>query len=182
VRKQALGIVIGQHRRGQAITAVMFNVTRRTLHIGSATTAVWLAVAAFWTPGLGQASAAYTASRSIPVNERAQLRLNSRHSMLLYESGTFAGAPGGGISVQIELSYTQVKIWFSSTPHGGAISGSGHASFYAEGPVARFSGTVAVTHGTGHYAGASASALHISGALQRNTYAISLNVWGTIRL
>jgi hypothetical protein len=158
----------------------MFDVTRKTLHIGSATAAVWLAVVAFWAPGLGQASGAYTASRSIPVNERAQLRLNRRRAMMLYESGTFAGTPGGSISVQIELSYTQVKIWFSSTPRGGALSGSGHAAFYAEGPIARFSGTVAVTHGTGSYAGARASALHISGALQRKTYAISLGVWGTM--
>lgn len=138
----------------------------------------WLALAAFWSSGVGQATAAHSASRSISVNEHAQLRLISHHAGLLYEQGTFSGTPGGGLSVQIRISYTQASISFSSTPSGGTLSGSGHASFYAEGPIAHFEGSVAVTHGSGRYARASAPTLRISGLFQRKTYAMSLTVLG----
>ena len=80
--------------------------------------------------------------------------------------------------MQIRISYTQSSISFSSTPSGGTVSGSGRVSFYAEGAIAHFSGSVAVTHGTGRYSGASAKALQISGVFQRKSYATSLTVRG----
>jgi hypothetical protein len=160
----------------------MLNMIGRTLQIGAVVVAGGLALAALWAPAAGQADTAHTASRSIYVNEHAQLRLISHHSGLLYEQGTFSGTPGGNVSVQIRISYTQSSISFSSTPSGGTVSGSGRTSFYAEGTIAHFSGSVAVTHGSGRYSRASAPALHISGIFQRKTYAISLTVQGKMSI
>jgi hypothetical protein len=156
----------------------MLSMIGRTPQIGAVIAAGGLALAPLGIPAAGRADSAHTASRSIYVNEHAQLRLISHHSGLLYEQGTFSGTPGGAVSVQIRISYTQSSISFSTTPSGGTVSGSGHASVYAEGAIAHFSGSVAVTHGTGRYSGASASALHISGLFQRKTYATSLTVRG----
>ena len=169
----------------------MFNVIKNTPRIGHAvmttvpvptasSAIVVFALAVFLVPASWGTPTAHFAGhhRTITVNESTHLRLISHHSGLLYERGTFSGTPGGGIAVQIQISYTKSKIWFSSTPSGGAVSGSGWASFYAQGPVAHFRGSVAVNHGTGRYSGAQARTLSISGTIQRNTFAISLTVRG----
>lgn len=160
----------------------MLNVTGKTLRARAmlaASAFTLIALGAGWLQLEGP-DAARAASRSISVNEHAEVRLISHHSGVLYERGSFAGTPGGGLSVEIRLSYTEARITFTSTPKGGTLSGSGRASFYAEGSIAHFNGSVAINHGTGHYAGASAGALHISGTFQRKTYAMSLTVVGKL--
>jgi hypothetical protein len=161
--------------------ATMLIGTGKTLRVGAVIAASGFALVVLEVAGLqlGQANAARAASRSISVNEHAQVRLVSHHSGVLYEQGSFAGTPGGGLSVWIRLSYTEASITFTSTPSGGTLSGGGHASFYAEGLIAHFSGSVAINHGTGRYSG-SAGALRISGTFQRKTYAMSLTVVGKL--
>jgi hypothetical protein len=188
------------YSQGVEYHCTMFNVAKRTSRTRHAAIigalapmafltsfafalAVFLAPPAWGRPFAHGAHSRHVAHRrTIVVNEHTHLRLTSSHSGMLYERGIFSGTPGGGIAVRIQISYTKSKIWFSSTPSGGAVSGSGWASFYAEGPVAHFSGSVAVKNGTGRYSGARASALRISGTIQRNTDAISLTVRGQMRV
>ena len=162
-------------------------VIRRALALGAGTLSLLaLSAAGAMSPTPSWASAAaaartrhaQAAAQALTVNERSNLRLVSHHSGVLYEQGSSSGTPGGRLTVQIKISYTQASITFVAYPSGGTLSGRGQASFYAEGSIAHFNGSVAITHGTGRYASASASRLHIEGTFQRRTYAMSLAVSG----
>jgi hypothetical protein len=167
------------------ITQHISRTRKATLSLVRASAALLVLVALALATLLVSASWGSSARRvahhhEVAVHERAHLRLIRKHSGLLYEHGVFSGTPGGSITVQIRVSYTKSKLWFRYKPPGGAVSGSGWASFYAEGPVAHFRGSVAVNQGTGRYSGARAQSLHIAGTIQRHTFAISLTVLGSI--
>ena len=132
------------------------------------------------TPAAGSHAHAYSA-HTISISERANLRLVAHHSGVLYEQGPTSGTPGGTLAVRIRISYAKASISFAAYPSGGSVVGSGQASVYAEGSHAHFAGVVSVTHGTGRFANATGT-LHIEGASNRSTYAISLNVVGQLKV
>lgn len=120
------------------------------------------------------------AARTLYVNETSHLSLVSHHgTQVLNEHGSSSGAPGGALTIHVDIAYTQATITFTAYPSGGTLSGQGEATYYAEGPLAHFTGNVKVTHGSGRYAHASASNLKIEGKLERNrNYALYVRVTG----
>jgi hypothetical protein len=130
-----------------------------------------------------QGSYTATAARQISVNETSHLHLVSHHgTQVLNEQGSSTGTPGGSLTIHVNIAYTQATITFTAYPNGGVLSGQGEATYYAEGSVAHFTGTVRVTHGSGRYAHASASNLRIQGKIERNhNYALYVKVTGQMR-
>ena len=125
---------------------------------------------------------AVTAS-TISVQETAQLRLVSRHGTeVLNERGEGSGTFHCPITARLITAYTRASIAFTiACSSKNTLSGAGEASFYVSGSTAHFSGTVAVTRGTGLYAHDSATSLKLSGTYQRNSYALVMYVSGRMR-
>ena len=81
--------------------------------------------------------------------------------------------------MQLKVSSTRsVSAEIQVYPKGGSISGVAKASYHVAGSTANFSGTMAVTKGSGTYSKAKASALSFSGTIQRSNDAVTVHVSG----
>jgi hypothetical protein len=134
--------------------------------------------------GLAPASAAKpvaTASRTITINESGRLHLTSKQGFTLNEQGSASGTITGSIYIHLHLTSTsKVTAEVSIYPSGGSLSGSGSASYRVEGAYAVFTGTLAITRGSGKYAHARASGLRFTGTIQRRGDAVSVHLSGPL--
>ena len=71
---------------------------------------------------------------------------------------------------------------FTVRPKGGSITGRGSARFEQQGAYGYFGGTISITSGTGSYAHASGTNIGISGAISRETFALTVHVHGKIHI
>ncbi len=124
------------------------------------------------------------AAGTVSVNQTIGATLVShRGTTALYERGRGSGTPSCPITVQISIAGdTEATISFTCSASGGTISGRGITSYASAGPVARFSGTLRITHGSGRYAYASTTGLYITGTIKRHTYALSARVTGDMHV
>jgi hypothetical protein len=162
-------------------------VRRRS--IGPAVTACALvAVASLGTGayGLAPAGAAKpvaSASRTLTLNESGRLHLTSKQGFTLNEQGSASGTITGSIYIHLHLSSTsKVTAEVSIYPSGGSLSGNGSATYRVEGAYAVFTGTLAITRGSGKYAHARASALRFTGTIQRRGDAVTVRLSGPLSL
>lgn len=155
------------------------HVTHRLSAVSVAfVTAGMLAGLAPMTVSAGEA----TAARSLAVRESISATLRShRGTRILNEQGHGSGTIPCSIVISLTINYTQATITFTCSASNGAISGRGVTAYYASGHVARFSGAVSVTRGSGSYSHAGGS-LHIDGKLRRGSYALAAKVEGSVRL
>jgi hypothetical protein len=149
-------------------------ISSTALALGALTTAV-----VFGTGAAGAASPHATAARSLNLNDSARLHLQNKHGLVLKEAGNAKGTLGGPLYLQLEVTSTngvvaQVQVY----PKGGSISGHAKASYRVAGSTATFSGTLAITKGSGTYSKAKASALSFSGTIQRSNDAVTVHVSG----
>lgn len=129
------------------------------------------------------ASRAETAhiARTMSLNETGRLHLTSHHSFTLNEVGTTSGTISGTIYIHLHVvSTNHVTAEISIFPRGGSLTGSASASYHPAGARATFSGTMAVTRGTGIYSHARGSGLSFSGTIQRSNDAVTVHVSGHI--
>jgi hypothetical protein len=119
-------------------------------------------------------------ARSISVREFGTLRLVSHHGSALTEEGRGSGTFKCSFVVHFTVSPTSTGVSFLCKTSRGSIAGSGRATFYAAGAIGHFKGNLAVRSGTGSYARASASALHLEGTINRQSYAATIRVEGTM--
>jgi hypothetical protein len=127
------------------------------------------------------ASPLASASRAVALSESGRLHLTSKQGFTLNEQGSASGTITGAIYIHLHLSSTsRVTAEVSIYPSGGSLSGSGSAAYHVEGGVAAFTGTLAITRGTGKYAHARASALRFTGTIQRRGDAVSVHVSGPL--
>ncbi|MHB8241306.1 MAG: fibronectin type III domain-containing protein [Solirubrobacteraceae bacterium] len=121
------------------------------------------------------------AARTISLNETGRLHLTSHHSFTLNEMGSASGTITGTIYIHLHVvSTNHVTAEISIYPRGGSITGSASASYHPAGAFATFSGTMAVTRGTGSYSHAHGSGLSFSGTIQRSNDAVTVHVNGRI--
>lgn len=155
-------------------TSARLRISSAALALGAVATAV-----VFGTGAAGAASPRATAARSTNLNDSAKLHLQNKHGLVLKEAGNAKGSLGGPLYLQLNVTSTrsvtaQVQVY----PNGGSISGNAKASYRVAGSTATFSGTLAITKGSGNYSKAKASALSFSGTIQRSNDAVTVHVSG----
>jgi hypothetical protein len=124
--------------------------------------------------------AAALSSRTISLNESAELHLTSRHGFTLNEQGSASGSVPGTMYVHLTIvSTTRVVAEVNFYPRGGSISGKAIAGYRRGSSTASFAGTMSIAHGTGSYAHARGSSLSFSGTIRRSDEAIAVQVHGT---
>jgi hypothetical protein len=149
-------------------------ISSAALALGAVATA-----AVFGTGAAGASSPRATAARSLTLNDSARLHLQNKHGIELKEGGTAKGTLGGPLYLQLKVTSTRsVSAQVQVYPKGGSISGNAKASYHVAGSTATFSGTLAITKGSGTYSKAKASALSFSGTIQRSNDAVTVHVSG----
>jgi hypothetical protein len=127
----------------------------------------------------GAASPRATAARSLTLSDSASLRLQNKHGVELKEGGTAKGTLAGPLYLQLKVTSTRsVSALVQVYPKGGSISGNAKASYSVNGATATFSGTLAITKGSGKYSKAKASALSFTGTIKRSNDAVTVHVSG----
>jgi hypothetical protein len=149
-------------------------ISSAALALGAVATAVTLGAGA-----AGAASPHATAARTLTLNDSASLHLQNKHGVELKESGAAKGTLAGTLYLQLKVTSTRsVSAKVQVYPKGGSISGSAKASYRVAGSTATFSGTLAITKGSGTYSKAKASALSFSGTIKRSNDAVTVRVSG----
>jgi hypothetical protein len=122
------------------------------------------------------------AARTLTLSETGHLRLTSKHAFTLNEQGSASGTITGTIYIHLHIANNQgdVTAEVNIYPHGGSLSGYGSASYEVEGADATFTGKLAITRGTGSFAGAHASSLQFSGDIARRTDAVAVKLSGQL--
>jgi hypothetical protein len=156
-------------------TSARLRISTAALALGAVATA-----AAFGGGAAGAASPHAKAARSLNLDDSASLHLQNKHGIELKEGGTAKGTLGGPLYLQLKVTSTrsvtaQVQVYPSG---GGSVSGSAKASYHVSGATATFSGTMAITKGSGKYSKAKASALSFSGTIKRSNDAVTVRVSG----
>jgi hypothetical protein len=129
----------------------------------------------------GATAPSASSARTISLNERGQLHLVSKHGFTLNEQGTASGTIRGTIGVQLKIvSTSRVTAEVTIYPSGGAISGSGSASYHRGETAASFFGSLSIHHGSGNYDRAQGSGLSFSGTIARSNDAITVHVSGRL--
>jgi hypothetical protein len=154
---------------------------RRAAIAGAGLTTILAALA----PGAVGASAASPIrarqARTITLNDTGRLHETAHHGFRLDEQGTASGTIKGSIYIHLDITSTNhVTAEVSIYPSNGSLTGQGSANYRSEGGEATFSGTLAISRGTGAYAGAHASALSFSGTIQRSNDATTVHVSGNL--
>jgi hypothetical protein len=176
-----MGSDVNSHMEGSMGTKATRPRMSARLRISSAALALG-AVATAVTLGAGAAGAASpnaTAARTLTLNDSASLHLQNKHGVELKESGAAKGTLAGTLYLQLKVTSTRsVSAKVQVYPKGGSISGSAKASYRVAGSTATFSGTLAITKGSGTYSKAKASALSFSGTIKRSNDAVTVRVSG----
>ncbi|MGH2912801.1 MAG: hypothetical protein ACRDJ3_10060 [Solirubrobacteraceae bacterium] len=121
-----------------------------------------------------------SSTRTISLNERANLHLTSKHGFTLNEQGAATGTFKGTIYVHLKIVSTkkvtaEVNIYPSS---GGSISSTASAAYRREGAIGSFSGSLSIARGTGSYSHARGSGLSFSGTIAKSNDAVTVHVSG----
>lgn len=178
-----MGSDVNSHMEGSMGTKTSRTRMNARLRITSAALALGATatVAVFGTGAAGASSPHATAARSLTLKDSASLRLQNKHGIELKEGGTAKGTLGGPLYLQLKVTSTRsVSAKVQVYPKGGSISGSAKASYHVKGSIATFSGTLAITKGSGTYSNAKASALSFSGTIQRSNDAVTVRVSGNM--
>jgi hypothetical protein len=123
------------------------------------------------------------AAREVILQETGHLHAVGEPGTTIIERGTATGTLNGPTSVQLRIiSANKVTATFTVRPRGGSITGKGSARFAQKGSYGYFGGTLAITGGTGSYAHASGTNIGISGAISRETFALTVHVHGKIHI
>lgn len=153
-------------------------LARRTT-FAAALVAVVLAPAASAKPTSSNGKAAL--SRTY-VKEEAHLHLARKNgNSAIVEEGSAGGTFSGSLNAQIQIKISTVTGSVVVYLKGGSISGYASARPHFSGKYVSFKGTFKVSHGSGHYAGASGTA-GFYGVLNRDTYSLTVQLVGSLRM
>jgi hypothetical protein len=123
-------------------------------------------------------------AKTITLSEHANLHLLKSNGVeKLYEQGHGYGTFNCPVQLNLTISARQVSVaaTFTAFPSGGSVNGSTIAHYRIVGTTSYFTGTLAITHGTGRFAHASGS-LQLSGQMDRTSYAAKLQVTGRLNV
>jgi hypothetical protein len=132
-------------------------------------------------PSEGNVSvSAHAAVHRIAVKDTVSTHLLSQQGgTLINEQGAATGTLKCPVTMELKLGLTEASITLTCKAKGGTLSGRGQSTFYVEGNVTHFSGTLAVTKSTGKYAHATAD-VRMRGTMQRGSFALAATLAGTL--
>jgi hypothetical protein len=120
-------------------------------------------------------------ARTLTLNEVGHLHLTSHRGFRLNEQGTASGAIQGPIYIHLNIVATnRVTAEVNIYPSGGSISGYAQASYHVDGPTASFSGTLAISRGSGTYSHSRGAGLKFTGTIQRSNDAVVVHLSGSM--
>jgi hypothetical protein len=129
------------------------------------------------------ARAPAAAAREVDLRETGYLNAVGEPGDTIDEQGRASGTYSCSISVHLTIVAAEnVTAAFTVKPKGGSVTGRGSARFVQRGADGYFGGTIAITGGTGGFAHASGANIGISGVIDRETFALTVHVHGTIGL
>jgi hypothetical protein len=135
-------------------------------------------------PALGdrpvRRDAAAHAARTISVRESVHAsNVSHQGNTLINDRGRGTGTFNCPVVMQVRVSYTKGSVHLTCTTSVGNVTAGGSVSFFTAGQTATFTGTAAISHGTGRYSHASGR-LRVEGTMQRKTFALVASASGTI--
>jgi hypothetical protein len=90
------------------------------------------------------------AARSVELSETGHLHRTSGSGLHLNEQGTATGTIRGPVYIHLRVGSGQTfTAEVNVYPRGGSLSGSGSGHYRLIGGLARFSGSLSITRGTG---------------------------------
>lgn len=123
------------------------------------------------------------AAREVSLQETGHLHAIGEPGTTIIERGSATGTFDCSIAGRLTIvSANKVIATFTVRPKGGSITGRGSARFEQQGAYGYFGGTISITGGTGNYAHASGTNIGISGAISRETFALTVHVHGKIHV
>lgn len=139
-----------------------------------------LGLAALACVGAADASLMHAkAARTLNVTDETHLRLVNTSGETLEEEGSATGALPGKVHISFTISASIAGTFVFYPRGGGSITGHGSAQLHSTGKDSSFSGTMAVSHGTGRYAHAHGKG-GFYGVVDRSTDAMTLHTTGKL--
>lgn len=110
-----------------------------------------------------------------------KMHLVGRPGHVLTEQGSVSGTYSGSASSRnVALISNQGESTFTLYFKGGSLSGRSTSHGHVVGATAYFTGAGKITGGTGTWAHAAGSSLQFSGTFDRQNYAVTDHVTGTV--
>lgn len=130
----------------------------------------------------GQTTTEPTADSATEIVEDAQLRLVSKQTATEYtQQGTVSGTYDGRMLLKAKITNAGIRVNFTVTTDEGTVSGRGLAIVRITGAeLEPISGTVAITGGTGRFAGAHGKGLKVKGRVALDASRGSVHLTGTV--
>lgn len=121
------------------------------------------------------------AARTVFLKEDASLRLTKEGGTSIGERGEGWGTFRGPVTAVLTIHPERVNATFTIYPKGGSVTGRASARYVVRGSTGYYGGTLTIIKGTGIYRHATGTNLGISGAISRQTFALSVKAHGWIR-
>jgi hypothetical protein len=122
-------------------------------------------------------------ARVISLHEYATLRVTKNSGSNLDGEGTASGTLRGSLSLRIVVdSAERMSASFFGRGRPGTLSGQGVSRYQVSGNNLRYTGTVRISRGTGTYAHASGSGIHIEGTMNRQRKTITMTISGQMHV
>lgn len=122
-----------------------------------------------------------TAASLITLREHANLHITKNTGSSLEAGGQASGTLNGSLSLRVVVdSAERLRASLVGRSRSGTISGGGVASFRVAGSSLYYTGAVSISGGTGSYAHAYGSGIHIEGYMSRQHGNISVIINGHI--
>ncbi len=134
-------------------------------------------------PAIADPGAAKASSRVIMLKETAQLRVTKNTPTVHEAHGQCSGTIAGALYLRIVVeNATRTSQTFSGSSRAGTLSGRGVSTYRVAGSVLSFTGTISISNGSGTYAHAYGSGIHIEGSMNRLKGTISMEISGSMHL
>lgn len=146
--------------------------------LGALTACIQIAACAAAPTAQAERAGPARAAHALKASDTAYLHYIHASGTHLIEEGKVTGTLPGTMSAHVEVEATISGV-FTFHLHGGTISGRGTAVPHGRGLQDSFSGTFAVTGGSGRYAHARGKAA-LYGTINRRTYALVVQTTGTL--
>lgn len=120
------------------------------------------------------------AARTIAMRETVRAtNVSHQGYTVINDRGRGTGTIDCAAVMQVIVHYTKGTAKLTCTTSAGSVTASGTTAFFTAGQTATFTGTMAVSHGTGKYVHASGK-VSVEGTWQRKTLVLQAFVTGTI--
>lgn len=146
-------------------------VSRRSVIVSLVVCALGLAATA--TPGAASPGARMS-RHSLRVNDTGRLHLTRKSGPTLYESGSASGTLPGTMTAVFHTGLTRVTGSVTFHARGGSITMTAVGYPQSAGVTARFSGSIAVSGGTGRYRSALGHGT-FSGTVNRRSWRVTVH-------